>query len=201
MLSKSEIERIEALNAARTQELVRVGPLEGTTPEKWAQTVEQFAYISKAHGDADPQFWAVAIESPEQDGDVVTAMTGNGPTSKANAEFYAACHWAVPALLRHIEDVEGERDHLRELLRPFAELDKRGEATRITVDYQNDQILIGTDTLRVARAALKSDVPPTDLRALLVEAHRVLVQGGNGVTDDLLARIERAVGGEKGEEQ
>lgn len=109
-MKREELERIRALNAARTQELVRVGPLEGTTPEKWAQTVEQFAYISKAHGDADPQFWAVAIESPEQDGDVVTAMTGNGPTSKANAEFYAACHWAVPALLRHIEEVEGERD-------------------------------------------------------------------------------------------
>jgi plasmid maintenance system antidote protein VapI len=31
-------------------------------------------------------------------------------------------------------------------------------------------------------------------RALLVEAHRVLVQGGNGVTDDLLTRIETVIG-------
>lgn len=40
-----------------------------------------------------------ALEGQEA---LVTALTGNGPKSKANADFYALCHTAIPALVAEI---------------------------------------------------------------------------------------------------
>ena len=58
--------------------------------------------------------YGVAVGTPEsvegQDA-VVTALTGNGPRSQANATFYAMCHEVIPRLVKTLEQT---RYHLRE---------------------------------------------------------------------------------------
>lgn len=52
--------------------------------------------------------YGVALGTPEEimeGGARMTAFTGNGPTSLANANFYMLCHSAVPILIAEIRRV------------------------------------------------------------------------------------------------
>lgn len=114
MLSKDELERIEALDKARTQGEWETRSLEGKGYSRWMEQLGKCIDLSIEYGNADPEFHGVTVDVGEAS--AIVGFTGNGPTSKANAEFLAACSTAVPALLRHIEELTAERDRLREAL-------------------------------------------------------------------------------------
>lgn len=48
------------------------------------------------------EVYGVALLGEDGEPGLTTALTGNGPTSLANAEFYMLCHTAIPALLEEV---------------------------------------------------------------------------------------------------
>jgi hypothetical protein len=54
------------------------------------------------------EVWGVVLDTltATEEG-VPTAITGNGPTSQANAEFYVMCHTAVPLLVAECRRLHG----------------------------------------------------------------------------------------------
>lgn len=94
-------------------------------------------------------------DKPIDEEALFTAVTGNGPSSEANATFIAASRTLAPELLEALEAAEAERARLREALRNIAiqddEVDE-GELNSNDVGTLADAI---RHCARVARTALK----------------------------------------------
>ena len=76
-------------------------------PEAWGEmkTAELHAIAGTSE-----KLWSVWCEQDRPDGSSVIAITGNGPTSEANAEFFASARKVVLGLVSEV-------DRLRTILR------------------------------------------------------------------------------------
>lgn len=112
----TELARLDALWNDHTQgdwvAAVRINATEWEAKLDLANAVDRTAH----NGNFDMH--VVLIEQPDKPSDLIPALTGCGPGSKANAELIAALHNAYPAL----------REQLREMAAEIAEARARKEA-------------------------------------------------------------------------
>ena len=105
MLTDDDLRTIAAIWAAATPPPVATVmlPLTDDPVESFRASL---SYSTQA------QTYLVATGTPEglMQGDeyLVTAYTGDGPTSHANADFYVMCHTAIPALIEEVRRLRRE---------------------------------------------------------------------------------------------
>lgn len=141
------------------------------SPEECAQ----YAYDTVMHRDSNRLY--VVVEGGDKfnpDDTSMVAMTGNGPTSKANADFIAHSREDIPTLLSELDAVRQERDEA------VATAEKMRKALNHYTDAEalDDYIFIGDwgeepslmlDITFVARDAL-STPPASTLNSIKREA-------------------------------
>ncbi len=74
-----------------------------TDPSGWGEM--DTAWVHGLAGDPG-KLWTAFFDEDHPDGCLVVAVTGNGPTSKANAEFLASARKVVLGLLEEIDRLE-----------------------------------------------------------------------------------------------
>lgn len=109
MLTNEQIEDIRTCYAAATQ-----APVE---PFHIPADCNPLGWITDCYAkNMQSDVYGVAIAPAEKE-TVVTAMTGNGPTSLANARFYAMCHEVVPLFLEDRVNLFAEIHALENIVR------------------------------------------------------------------------------------
>ena len=110
MLSEADLQMIMDVCGAATPAPVSTIILPPTAdPIAWFRESLEYSPQVEVFGVATgtPEDIAGGVES------ACTAYTGNGPTSHANADFYAMCHCAIPALVEEIRRLRRDlREHL-----------------------------------------------------------------------------------------
>lgn len=164
-LTRAERERLRALCEAATP-----GPWHfGRSPDN-ADAVDYFAR-GYAAGPPTPVFLVcVPIgDKPMNDEARFTAITGNGPTSEANALFVSSARNALPSLLDALDAAEARAERAEAFPSRCAFCEARTEATpRAAAEH------IATCEKHPLRAAVEDNVA---LRALLNGAHQFVTMG------------------------
>ncbi|MGC4151518.1 MAG: hypothetical protein QM628_00370 [Propionicimonas sp.] len=85
----------------------------GTPADDHPQTVGEYLAGTAARPDAHAShLWTVWVPDDPREGTIITAFTGDGPTSRENAEFIAAASpQTVLALISEIRRLGMEADH------------------------------------------------------------------------------------------
>lgn len=116
---KLDLDALEAAVAAMTPGPLLSAPINGTERLESA-----LAYVRAAHAAGAGRLHVVWVPVPPGDpgpGDhLIVAITGNGPTSAANASGIVTLHGAAPALIaraREADRLEARCAELREALR------------------------------------------------------------------------------------
>lgn len=148
--------------------------------------------------------WVIWAENDTDDGFdyILPAVTGDGPTSEANARFIEAAHTAVPALLDTLEGAEAERDRLnaqRDAVLALLAADVHVvELRKTTYGLQHGfpcrPHLLDCPVERALNALSGSPAAPGRYRVALVDGELVI---GDPVADDfdpLVTDLRRALG-------
>ena len=115
------------------------------TPGPWAPQMETYpGYVALWHSLEAPVsrgsldwHW---IESAPAEMKLFPVVTGDGPTSKANAAFIAMAHAQVPKLCRALDEAEAEVERYREALLSEAEHADRLRARVRDLEQECDDI-------------------------------------------------------------
>jgi hypothetical protein len=144
-MKREELERIEVLNAARTQELVLAAAVEYIP----GLTDKPMMGIGLLCADGKPTTKLIAIT-----GEIGAEWEAQ---SVADAYYLEAAWNGVPALLRHIAEQGAKIERLRELLRPFAEVwERKLDRAMAAVDPDVEiGLMVHVSAWEAARAALK----------------------------------------------
>ena len=133
-----DLEAIEARANAATR-----GPLEAVVlgvAGVSATREETIAYLTRCVDVGGPDYWIVLCDKPDGPADV--CHSGNGPTSRANADFIAHARTDVPALVAEVR-------RLRETLkRAKVLMDRRDE------DASDGYDVLAADSLDDLRSLL-----------------------------------------------
>jgi hypothetical protein len=130
-----------------------------------ASKEEAAKYVAETIALGGDEFYIVLAETP--DGARDACHTGNGPTSWANAQFFAAARTAVPVLLSALARAEAERDEAHVALARFLDVEQQKAALRSERDAVFERM----------RDAIWSDAP--SLPAVVEKT-----VGGEGSTDE-----------------
>jgi hypothetical protein len=104
-LTDADLDALDELIAAATPSPWNFAP----APNPDAEDQSKAGYVTGLLTDSDDRLWTTFAADPEGDPEdyVVPALTGDGPTSEANAAFIANARNLLPLLLAEVREVRG----------------------------------------------------------------------------------------------